>query len=127
MMRFAIALLTLALGVQAAVPDGQWAVQTVPRGKKNTARTVAFTLDLRSRDGQVTGSVVMPGARRPRSLSIQNARLNGDTLTFTTHTATRKSDTVFFWTARFDGDQVTGSRVRDGAKGGQPFAGKRVK
>src|SRR3974377_1313789 len=108
MMRFAIALLTLALGVQAAVPDGQWAVQTVPRGKKNTARTVAFTLDLRSRDGQGTRSplrprAVLPGARRPPPLPIQNARLNGDTLTFTTHTATRKSDTVFFWTARFDG------------------------
>ena len=97
------------------------------RGKKNAAKPGAFTLDLKTRDGGVTGSVSIDTAKKARPQSIQDVKVDGDTIRFTTRVVNKKSDTTFLWSATVDGDKITGTRSRDGAKGTQQFTGKRTR
>jgi hypothetical protein len=96
------------------------------RGKKAaTAPAKSFTLALKSQDGQVTGAITVPGKKKSVPMNIQNAKLNGNRLTFTTVQTTKKDTQTFSWQVTLDGDQMSGTRMREGAKRGVSFKAKR--
>jgi hypothetical protein len=125
-MKLAFALLTCLLAASAAGIDGQWNAEMTARGKKATAaQAKSFALSLKSQDGLVTGSVMVPGKKKSRPMNIQNAKLNGNRLTFTTVQAGKKDSVTFSWQVTVDGDQMTGTRTREGAKKGVPFRARK--
>jgi len=125
-MKFALAFLTCVLAASAAGFDGQWNAELNARGKKAaTTPAKSFTLALKSQDGQVTGAITVPGKKKSRPMNIQNAKLNGNRLTFTTVQTTKKDTQTFSWQITVDGDQMSGTRTRDGAKRGVSFKAKR--
>ena len=116
-MKLAFAFIAIALAASAAGLDGQWNAELVARGRKAApTQNNAFTLTLKSKDGQMTGTVALPGKKKPRYLDIQNAKLDGNTLTFTTSQTTRKATVNFSWQVTLEGDQLTGARTREGAR-----------
>jgi hypothetical protein len=126
-MKLALAFLTCVLAVSAAGIDGQWNAELTARGKKAApAPAKGFTLSLKSQDGQITGSVIVPGKKRSRPLNIQNARFDGNRLTFTTvQTGKNKEAVNFSWQVTVNGDQMTGTRTREGTKHGVPFKARK--
>jgi hypothetical protein len=96
------------------------------RGKKTAAAPAkVFTLSLKSQDGQVTGSVAVSGKKKSRPLAIRNARLDGNRLSFTTVQTGKNATVTFSWQVTVDGDQMTGTRTREGAKRGVPFKARK--
>ncbi len=127
-MKFAVAFLTCVLAASASGIDGQWNAELTARGKKAAAATAparTFTLALKTQDGQVTGSVAVAGKKKARPINIQNAKLDGNRLTFTTVQTGKKDTATFSWQVTVDGDQMTGTRTREGAKRGVPFKARR--
>jgi hypothetical protein len=123
-MRLALALLGCVLAAAAAGIDGHWNAEIV-RGKQASAQPAAvFSLDLKSSDGKVTGTVALAGKKRPQIQRVENGRLVGDRLTFTT-SQKGKNPVSFSWDVTLQGDQLSGSRTRDGAKRSQAFTAKR--
>jgi hypothetical protein len=123
-MRLAFVLLGCVLAAPAAGIDGHWNAEIV-RGKKASAQPAAvFSLDLKSSNGKVTGMVALAGKKRPQIQSVENGRLVGDRLTFTT-SQKGKNPVSFSWDVTLQGDQLSGSRTRDGAKRSQAFTAKR--
>jgi hypothetical protein len=114
MMKLALAIFAAVLAVSAATIDGDW-----------NAQSPAFTLSLKTKDGQVSGIVTVAGKKKPRVQNVQNARLDGNTLTFTTVQTGKKGTAAFSWQVTVDGDQMTGTRTREGAKRSVPFKAKR--
>jgi len=125
-MKLACALLACALAASAVEIDGVWTAQTTPRkGKAADKPAATFTLDLKTRDGKITGTVSMAGKRKPVVLSVQNGKLDGDRLSFTTVQHSKKADVAFSWQATAGAGQIDGTRTREGAKRGVPFTAKR--
>jgi hypothetical protein len=128
-MKLAVAFLTCILAASAAGVDGQWNAELSARGKKAAAAqapAAAFTLSLKSQEnGQVTGTVMIAGKKKARPQIIQNAKLNGNKLTFTTVQTGKNGTNTFSWQITVEGDQMTGTRAREGAKRGVPFKARR--
>jgi len=124
-MKLALAALAMTLVASAAGIDGRWNAQTSPR--KNAKNEPAqFTLDLKTQEGKVTGTVSMPGKKKPRLQSVEGGSVEGNKITFTTSQVAKKKAAVkFTWQATIDGDQITGTRTREGAKRGVGFTAKR--
>lgn len=93
---------------------------------KNGQKVTAFTLDLKSQDGLITGSVSVMGTKKARPLAIQEGKISGNRLSFVTVQNGKKADVKFYWEGKLDGDQITGSRTRDGARRGQSFTAHRA-
>jgi hypothetical protein len=123
-MRLALALFACALASSAAGIDGHWVAQ-LARGKKAAAQPPApFSLDLKTSGGAVTGAVTLPGKKKPQFQKIENGKLDGGRLTFTT-SQKGKNPVSFSWEVTLQGDKLAGSRTRDGAKRGQTFTAQR--
>jgi hypothetical protein len=127
----AMALLTLACSGWAANLDGKWTAELSPAAgkkaaaKKNTATPPVFMLDLKTQGGQLTGSVSAARAKRAREVDIQNGKVDGDHFTFTTLQHGKNGDAKFLWEGTLAGEQIKGTRTREGAKRGAKFAAKR--
>jgi len=125
-MKLAVAFVACALAASAAGIDGTWNAELQARGKKAAATPAkGFTLALKSQDGQVTGSVKVAGKKKGLPVSIQNAKLDGNRLTFTTVQTGKKETVTFSWQVTVNGDQMTGTRTREGAKKGVPFKARK--
>ena len=123
-MRLALALFACALAASAAGVDGHWNAQFAP-GKKAAAQPPApFSLDLKTDGGAVTGTVALPGKKKPQIQKIENGKLDGDRLTFTTSQKGKRA-AAFSRDAALQDGQLAGSRTRDGAKHGQKFTAQR--
>jgi hypothetical protein len=126
-MKLALALLACVLAASAAGIDGQWNAELSARNQKAAAaKNQSFTLALKSQDGQVTGFVMAAGKKRTRQQAIQNAKLDGNQLTFTTLQKGKKANVTFSWTVTVDGDQMSGTRTREGAKHGVAFKARKT-
>jgi len=118
----------LRLPASAPGIDGQWNAELSARGKKAAApaQTSTFTLNLKTQDGQVTGSVAVAGKKTPHQQSIQNAKLDGNQLPFkTVQTGKKKASVTFSWQVTVDGDQMTGTRTHEGARRGVTFQARK--
>ena len=126
-MRFAIALFVCVLAAQATGIDGRWTAQpTVVSKKASGKQAPTYTLDLKSQDGKLTGTVTIDAGKKVRPQAIENGKVDGDRVTFTTHTRNKKSEATFQWAATLNGDRLTGTRSKDGVKRGQRFIARRA-
>jgi hypothetical protein len=124
-MRLALALFACALAASAAGMDGHWNAQFAPSKKAAAAPPTPFSFDLKTAGGAVTGTVALAGRKKPQFQKVENGKLDGDRLTFTTSQKGKKP-VSFAWEATLQGDQLAGSRTRDGAKHGQTFTAQRT-
>lgn len=123
-MKLALAVFACALAGLAAGIDGHWNADTAPNKKAADQPPANFSLDLKTVDGVVTGTVAIPGKKKPQFEKVENAKFDGAHLSFTTSQKGRTAAT-FTWVATLDGDQLTGTRTRDGGKGSKKFTAKR--
>jgi len=123
-MKIAIALLACAVSLCAAGIDGRWSAEITARNKNVVDKRAPFMLDLKAADGKLSGSV--SAGKKGRTLPIRGGVIDGNRITFTTSQKNKKADVRFTWTATLNGDQLTGTRAREGARKGQPFTAKRV-
>jgi hypothetical protein len=126
-MKFAaIALLAMAWAASAANLDGKWAVEMTPGGKKGgVAKSTSIEFDLKSQESQLTGSVAAAKGKHARQVAFQDGKIDGDTFTFTTVKHGKKGDVKFSWQGTLKGEQIRGTRSKEGAKHGTPFIAKR--
>jgi hypothetical protein len=119
--------LALAWTATAAPIDGKWVFESKMAGKKGgEGITVKTTLNLKAEGNTLTGTVVMGGARRDITAQIKEGKIEGNKISFVTETQSRKGSQKLVWTATLSGDTLTGERMREGAKRGQPFTAKRA-
>jgi len=116
---FAVAGLALA---QAKV-DGKWNIEiTTQRG------TQMQTLTLKTEGGKITGTVEGMGRGGPTTTPIEDAALNGSTLTFKTKQMGRGGEQIQQWTGAVSGDEIKFKREVVGGQGmPQEFTAKRAK
>ncbi len=130
-MKAALSIVALVCGlgfdVSAASIDGKWVFQTKTKpGKKGGAeRTVMTTFNLKSNGSALTGTVMTAAGKRGRIADITGGTIDGDKFTFTSVQRTRKGETKLRWSGTIEGDQLKGSRAREGAREGQSFVAKR--
>ncbi|MFB3828063.1 MAG: hypothetical protein ACE15B_14935 [Bryobacteraceae bacterium] len=119
---FAFAAAALAAGI-----DGKWVADfKIPAGKKGgEARAVQATLNLKSQGNQLTGTVTMPGRRGDQNLNVENGKIDGNNFSFVTVQKTRKGENKTEWKGTVEGDQLKGTRGREGARRGMPFTAKK--
>src|SRR5690242_17736063 len=127
-MKLAVAFVAFALAASAAGFDGQWNAELRAGGKKAApARPTSFSLNLKTQEnGQVTGTVAVPGKKKALQQPIQNAKLDGNRLTFTTARTGKNGSVTFSWQLTVDGDQMTGTRTREGARRGVTFKARKA-
>jgi hypothetical protein len=106
--KFALAVVFLALGSVAALAadfNGKWsAAITTPRGTQNTSFTFA-----------VSGSTVTGKITTQRGdADITDAKIDGDTITFTQKVSMQGNDLPFSYTGKIDGDTIHFTRSADG-------------
>jgi hypothetical protein len=65
------------------------------------------------------------GKKRTRQQAIQNAKVDSNPLTFTTLRKGKKANVNFSWQVTVDGDQMSGTRTREGAKHGVAFKARK--
>ena len=90
-----------------------------------TAKTATVTLELKSQGSQLTGSVIASKGKRARPTAIQDGKIDVERFTFLTVQHAKKGDVKFTWQGTLNGEQISGTRSRDGAKWGVPFTAKR--
>jgi hypothetical protein len=134
-----LVLLALAWTATAGTLDGKWSAElnTGATGAKKAAgfkggkkpaggpRRAAATLDLKSDGNQLSGSVIQLKGKHARPVAIQDGKIDGDHFSFTTVQKAKKGDVKLNWQGSLNGEQITGTRGRDGAKRGVPFTAKR--
>jgi hypothetical protein len=124
-MKLVFALILCAFCALAEGVDGHWNVEAMKGAKKDADQPPAsFSLDLKTVDGKVSGTIAIAGKKKPQVLKVENAKFDGTHLTFST-TQKGKNAAVFNWDATLNGDQLSGTRTRDGAKRGQQIIAKR--
>lgn len=127
----AFALLVCAGAASASNLDGKWvaeitpAVKKAPAGKKGGGAKGVLNLDFKAQDSQLTGSVMASHGKHGRPSDIQDGKIEGDHFTFTTVEHRKKTDVKLTWQGTVNGEQISGTRSRDGSKRGVPFTAKR--
>jgi hypothetical protein len=58
-------------------------------------------------------------------MTIQNGKIDGDRISFTTVQKGKNGDQTYIWDGTIQGDQINGERKREGGKRGQAFIAKR--
>lgn len=101
--------------------DGKWSVEVQSRGKKAKKTTTSATLTLTSDGRQVNGTV----STGKKAVPVQDGKLDGSNFSFVTVRQGKKGESRLLWTGTLDGDQIRGTRAKDGGKRGASFAGKR--
>jgi len=119
-------LLCLAAVTLFAGADGRWNAEFKAKNKKTGAQTsTVVALDLRASQGMLSGTVTNTGGKRARSITIENGKIDGDRISFTTTAKGKNGDQRFTWEGTVQGDQISGIRKRDGMKRSQSFVAKR--
>ena len=127
MKRIILSVFALAMMLSAASIDGKWSVDVQSGGKKAAAKKQTFVMDLKSAGEALTGTVSAESAKgKTRSLSISEGKVTGETFRFVTAQKTKDGEAKVVWTGTVKGDEITGSRGREGAKRAPSFSGKRV-
>jgi len=124
-MRLAIAFFAFVFVTHAAVVDGKWTAPITVHGKKSTDKMITLSFDFKTQDGKLTGTVNVGGGKKSRPQLIEDGKVDGDRVTFSSHAMNKKGESTFYWTAAVNDDQLIGTRTREGAKKGQEFTGKR--
>ena len=108
--------LLIAAGAWATAVDGRWVAKfETPKGTKE------LVLNLKADGDRVTGTVGV--GRKGRGLQIVDGKINGDEISFTTKAGGRKQQNPakILWSGRIDGNELKGTRQREGGRRGRPF------
>jgi hypothetical protein len=129
MKRVLAAFFLVVFAAAAAGIDGRWTSTVAARGKagkKGAAKgPTEVVLSLRNDGGHLTGSVLRAGGKKARPLTIQDGTLTGDSFSFTTVQKTKKGEQKATWRGTLRGDELTGTRTREGGRRGRPFTARR--
>jgi len=121
----------LVLAAAAAGIDGRWTCEVKAAGRRavnakgKTATPGPLVLDLKSESGKLTGTVRSSTGKRGRQMQIQDGKLEGDSFSFVTVARGKKDDRKWTWRGALHGEEISGTRTREGARRGQPFTAKR--
>ena len=124
-----IVLFLAAIVASAAGLDGTWKATMVTHGGKKAAanqdRVVELEMHLKTEGDKATGTVTTAARKRAASAQIVESKVTGNSFTFTTVQKTKKGEQKLTWHGTIEGDQLQGTRAREGGKRGQPFTAKR--
>jgi hypothetical protein len=132
MKRLILAVILSAAVAAAAGIDGQWTSEIAARTPKKGAKAgapgkpIELRFDLKSEGGQLTGTVRGGAGKRTAAMTIQDGKMDGDNFSFTTVQKTKNGENKWQWRGTVKGDELTGTRTRDGARRGQSFTAKRA-
>jgi hypothetical protein len=101
--------------------DGTWSAEIQSRGKKAKKPVTSATLRLTSDGKQVNGMV----STGKNAVPVQEGKLDGASFSFVTVRKGKKGESRVFWTGTLDGDQIHGTRGKEGGKHGASFVAKR--
>ncbi|MGI8742415.1 MAG: hypothetical protein ACR2NN_07550 [Bryobacteraceae bacterium] len=121
-----LTLATLCCATLFAAPsatiDGHWTATL-----QSKRQTQPVELNLKAQDNQLTGDVktVAGPKNKERTIQIENGAVTGGHFSFTTIRNTKKGVMKFVWDGTVNGDQLKGTRTREGGKHGIPFTAQR--
>ena len=120
------AMLTLLAGLvlaEAAI-NGKW-VSERKVDRDGQSFTIHQTFDLKADGPKLTGKMTMQfGDMEPREMEIQDGKITGDKVSWTTTMQTPNGDFKMLYTATITGDSLKGEVARDGGDA-RPFEAKR--
>lgn len=110
--------------VCAAGIDGKWVSEqklAPPGGGEE--RTIVTTFLFKAEGDKLTGTVTTPGmgGGEPRSIEIQEGKIEGNNISFFTVIETQRGTFKTKYTATLEGDVLKGKREREGGGGGGRF------
>jgi hypothetical protein len=129
--RAMMALFLAAAVAAAAGVDGRWKAEfAAPKQPKanrkgSLSQKPEVILELKSAGAQLEGTVTSSAGKRARPIAISDGKIEGDRFSFTTVQRGKKAETKWTWRGTVNGDQITGTRSKEGARRGQSFTAKR--
>ena len=113
MRKLALAFVCLTASLFAATIDGKWTAE-LKKGE--------MTLNLKSDGDKLNGTV----KARKREVAIQDGKLAGEKFSFTTMQKAKNGEVKMIWSGSVKGDELTGTRGKEGGKRIAPFQAKRA-
>jgi len=108
----------------AASIDGKW-VSERKMERDGQSFTIVQTFDLKADGSKLTGKLGMQfGDQEPRTVEIQDGKIDGNKFSFTTMMATPNGDFKMAYSGTLDGDSLKGTAERQGGQA-RPFEAKR--
>lgn len=104
-----VLLMALCLGAVALAAgiDGKWVAEQKMQGRGGQERTVINTFDLKSSGGTLTGSMSVDfGMGEPRTSKIEDGKIDGNSVSFTTTMETPRGSMKSTWSGTLDGDSL---------------------
>jgi hypothetical protein len=128
MKAFLTACLTFALFAGSALAagiDGKWVAERKME-RDGQAFTITQTFDLKSAGNNLTGKIEMQfGDQEPRSVEIQDGKIDGDKFSFNTVMTTPNGEMKIAYSGAVEGDTLKGTSQREGGGQSRPFEAKR--
>ena len=126
MMRGFLLLLLTALACAASGVDGRWSASIEPRpAKTGKTNNRVVTFEIASAGNALTGTMHAGGRRAP-AVALQNGKLEGDRVSFTTTRAFKDgTQRTFQWSGTVAGDELKLTRVAEGKKRGIDISARR--
>ena len=125
---FLTASLALALFAGLAVAagiDGKWVAERKME-RDGQSFTITQTFDLKSEGSKLTGKLDMQfGDQEPRSVEIQDGKIDGDKFSFNTVMTTPNGEMKIAYSGSVEGDTLKGASQREGGGQSRPFEAKR--
>src|SRR5262245_52746740 len=98
---FVLLMLSAAWTLQAAPVDGKWSVEAQApagrRGRGGRSGNIKMTLDLKSDGNKLTGSLTTSMGERSRSVEVQDGKIDGNSLSFTTVQRGQQGEVKVLW------------------------------
>jgi hypothetical protein len=117
----AVILCAASFAATAAGIDGKWSSEM-----KRGDNTIQQTLTLKADGGTLTGTVETSFNGQGRSVDIKDGKVDGNKFSFSMVQRGRQGQATVVWEGVVDGDEIHGTRKRDGGDRSQPFTAKRV-
>jgi hypothetical protein len=109
----------------AASIDGKWVAERKME-RDGQSFTITQTFDLKAEGDKLTGKLGMQfGDQEPRTVDIQDGKIDGDKFSFNTVMSTPNGDMKISYSGTVEGDALKGTSQREGGGQSRPFEAKR--
>lgn len=124
LLTLALSMLSLAGPAFADAIDGKWVAERKME-RDGQSFTIVQTLDLKAEASKLTGKMAMQfGDQEPRSVEIQDGKIDGAKFSFNTVMSTPNGDFKIAYSGTVEGDMLKGTSEREGGQS-RPFEAKR--
>lgn len=121
---FGMLILLAGLVLAESAINGKWESER-KIDRDGQSFTIIQTFDLKADGPKLTGKATMKfGDMEPREMDIQDGKITGDKVSWTTTMQTPNGDFKMLYTATITGDSLKGEVARDGGDA-RPFEAKR--